>query len=41
MITPCLCPRREDLMVTVSKGDCVLIAKEIVKEYRENAWKRQ
>ncbi|MGD9533857.1 MAG: Lrp/AsnC family transcriptional regulator [Candidatus Nitrosocosmicus sp.] len=28
--------RRADIMVTVSKGDCVTIAKEIVKQYREN-----
>lgn len=31
--------RRADLMVTVSKGDCVLIAKEIVKQYGESVLK--
>src|SRR5262249_23516360 len=28
--------RRADVMVTVSKGDCVDLAKSIVKDYREN-----
>lgn len=28
--------RRADLMINVSKGDCVIIAQEIVKEYKEN-----